>query len=382
MRKGFTLIELLVVVAIIALLVAMLLPALGMARNAAKRSSCQNNLRQFGLGLHQYADVGGYLCSGAFDWKRDGAVTEVGWVADLVNSGIMVGQMLCPANQAKLCEKYNDLLGLVSTGAASCVALEGSEPRTEVDGSVFVNPCRKILGAYPGGTPLAPGSEERRLVVEKEIFEKGYNTNYTASWFLVRSALLLDQSGNLVTVPGCPTSNKERTSTRGPLERAFLDASDVPQSTVPLLGCGKEGDLSEAVLSANVGPHKQGERLAESFCDGPVENATMTPLSLSPGTPHSGVDGWLAAWNNRTRQDYRDFAPVHSGGCNVLFADGSVRVLMDANGDGFLNNGFDPTLYSGEGAIGFTDAQVEISTDQIFSGWSLMHISKGNLDRQ
>lgn len=346
--------------AIIGILVGLLVPAVNLARSAARSAECQNNLRQIGMGLQALATTGkkSNFCTGNFGWGSDGAVTDVGWVADLANNGVLPGQLLCPTNQSQGSYVLEEVLSRPTPAIGSIIC--GVDPAGRVaqtlpDGTQLRGVCRSIVDnqiATAGRPPL----------VKTEMIDKGFNTNYGASWLLVRSELNLDPiSGQPVLKNGSSCGwVTSLNATQGPLNLSRVSSSKVSSSSIALIG-----DVKNAgILSQNLGGDLMaGTPLATNFFGGPVPLADPnSPLSIP--TVKTGATGWWNYWNRRVLQDFRSLDPIHKNSCNVLMADGSVQSFFDANQDGFLNNGFQP---NGD----FRDATIELVTAEMFSAYSL-----------
>ncbi len=398
-RNGFTLVEMLVVIAIIGLLAGMLMPAISKAREAARGAQCQSNLRNFGATLiaKSTSSPQGALCSGSFDFQRDGVPTEIGWVSDLVDRGAVVSEMRCPSNVAATSKAIWQLLSLPTAEFANsnCFDREGSPPYTSELGTPVLNISRRIAA-----TGAAPDSEDRARLIDQYVLQEGYNTNYAASWFLLRTEFVLDQDGNpqlgdsrCESSPGSGvdsagrllTDPRGRHLTRGPLTTSYLGSAAAPLSTVPLL-CDAS---ATRILTCQVGDLNGGSYAATPIVGVPIynrlridTNADGKPDATNPNylqlpsfaspTPREGTLGWLKAWSHDTRQDYRGMSPHHAGVMNVVMADGSVQSFEDKNGDGFLNNGFDMTPAT---TPIWRSQEVEMKPTSMASYYSLM--SKG-----
>lgn len=317
-HRGFTLIELLVVIAIIGVLVALLLPAIQQAREAARRSQCKNNLKQIGLALHNYHDTNRTLPPGWISGNTSVSATGTrgwGW-----------GTMILPfLDQNPLYQQLSMLTGQNMTGAA--LGFNAFLP-TMVAPNILQTPLAMFK------CPSDPGTEI----------------------LTVSAAAPLSNGYSITSTPAAVTTMFGRSNYPGVMGARLMIG---PPPTIPTVGNG----YGNGAFSQN------SMQKFRTFIDG-LSNSFLVGERRSPGTIGShwvGGDGiWAGigdevsfqgialhvgdcAYGNKlnfkstvaptltSSIPYSGFGSAHPGGAHFLLGDGSVRFISETIAQGPMN---------------------------------------------
>jgi prepilin-type processing-associated H-X9-DG protein len=405
-------VELLVVLAVIGLLAALLTGAVTKARESARMSLCQNQLRQAGEGLYLHAQrsPGGQLCSGLFDHSREGCMDRHGWVADQMRFGTMAPEtLLCPSNPIQVNEKLLDAYGVVTNDNLNDPT--GASKSRLTDGICGRSDWRGISGtgaAAAGFARTDPRTSERRDLVSRYFIGQGFNTNYATGWFLTYTAprVRYQPSDGTLRTNGQAAQQglRGKRETLGPLTTAYLDVCDVPSSNVALLADAAPGDIDEAIAPVTFAIRPEGTfsrgdpsdrvfaaigtLLCESASEGPAYYQPSSRKIKRIGSYNSRLDvQWRCELNQTCQpptggsgnkmylQSTLAWIGTHTGAggfaVNLLFADGSVRTFTDLNDDLFLNPGFpvpDHLSSAEHDRTGYRGRAVELPKTSFFSG--------------
>ena len=276
---GFTLVELLVVIAIIGILIALLLPAVQMVRESARRTSCKNNLKQIGLACHTYAAAHEYLPPG---WKASSPTGVPGWGwASAILPYMEEENLSDQINFDLFIEDDNHSDAIVQPIASYfCPSDEAKSAR-----EFLMKETRLGNGIDPHGTDHLP----------MDLAASNYVANLGLTWDVENPP-----------VNDCPHPY---------IAQSFQDGGMFYWNSRVRLEDVRDG-TSQTIMV--------GERNSEKV------------FSTWVGVVHSGryapwrVTGWTAEPPNTGVHPYAEFSSVHAGGVtNFVIADGSVQSIDD-----------------------------------------------------
>jgi prepilin-type N-terminal cleavage/methylation domain-containing protein/prepilin-type processing-associated H-X9-DG protein len=334
LRRGFTLIELLVVIAIIAVLIALLLPAVQAAREAARRAQCVNNLKQFGLGMHNYHSTNDVFPMGASQcyYNYGGGMPCTTW-----NNWSAHALMLNYLEQAPL---YN-AINFSMEGRGSDYASGANATAYNAKIALFLCPSDPQGGrvndnCYYGsvGPTTNAGSDVPPRNASPACTGPGSYAAPTSGVFAFRLAYglrdIIDGSSNTIAFSEGQAGNVNQTVLPGNMimgaglsgNAFFLSAFQNP-----LLVLADLQTCNAKYVNSNSGNISLGHGHdwgvggmgATLFNTIVPPNSTQYPWAACRTDCGGGCDG--------ASMDYSNAQSYHSGGSNMLLADGSVKFV-------------------------------------------------------
>jgi len=301
-RAGFTLVELLVVITIIGILIALLLPAVQAAREAARRLQCQNHLKQFGLAMHNHLQAHGYFASGGWGW---------GWTGD-PDRGVGKEQ---PAGWNYALLPYIEQQAVHDLGADGDAATitdvqrDGALRRDQTPLAGFNCPSRRRSVLYP--RPKGMTYVNGRQVTKSGAMDYAACAGDTNPrwWFgpgSMEAAKTFDWD----------TSGAQQ-STGISYARSEITVADVRDGTTNTYMLGEKYQ--------NPDNYADGQGTDDDF--GMYEGCAYDTYRWCDYYDRANGIGRTPAQDRPGWTEPNRFGSVHSGGCNMAMCDGSVRTI-------------------------------------------------------
>ena len=334
-RRGFTLIELLVVIAIIAVLIALLLPAVQSAREAARKAQCGNNLKQIGLGMHNYHAAAGLFPLGGGYSNSYSSTTFTNW-----GTWSAQGMMLAYLEQTPM---YN---------AANFIWAVGYGPGFAINSTVSTRTLSVFICPSDGLSPMVPTGRwgatmscwQWSGLTNNYLASVGTSTNYpngtaTTGVFTHGGPAYGVQAvtdGTSLTIAYGESligdEQIERVRWRdGPVNAIgyagggpFYDASGNSAAVLTDLKACNLAFLNPTPNSSQGINNLKGFRWGEDMGGMSMFDTIVPPSSAQYPFGYCGLG---FANNNATDQAYMNASSNHPGGANFLFADGSVHFI-------------------------------------------------------